>query len=192
VHPPPIASDPFPGLKLYHPKPIVNNNLRLNQRPPFSLQGQKGLRLCPEGSRKTFLGGGVFPRHARRISRTPSSLTYLIFPSSLAHPFTSNAALSGAPEGHPSRVPGSPRSVAEGRNRHYRSAPRSPRSEAEGGTPPISGGCKSSAGFVCSALLFRNPLNSHKGYSTAVGPFLIVRREIHQFNAILRGKRIES
>jgi hypothetical protein len=37
-------------------------------------------------------------------------------------------------------VPGSPRSVAEGRTRHYRSAPRSPRSEAEGGTIEIRRG----------------------------------------------------
>jgi hypothetical protein len=47
------------------------------------------------------------------------------------------AAQCGAersPEGHPSPVPGSPRSVAEGRIRHDRSAPHSPRSEAEGGT----------------------------------------------------------
>jgi hypothetical protein len=39
-----------------------------------------------------------------------------------------------SPEGHPSPVPGSPRSVAEGRIRHDRLAPHSPRSEAEGGT----------------------------------------------------------
>ena len=50
----------------------------------------------------------------------------------------SNAALSGVPKGHPSPVPGSPRSVAEGRTRHYRSAPHSPRSEAEGGTMLLS------------------------------------------------------
>src|SRR3972149_6061866 len=59
-----------------------------------------------------------------------------------------NAALSGAPKGHPSPVPGSPRSVAEGRTRHHRSAPHSPRSEAEGGTIELSGGCKPSAGVV--------------------------------------------
>jgi hypothetical protein len=59
-----------------------------------------------------------------------------------------NAALSGAPKGHPSPVPGSPRSVAEGRSRHHRSAPHSPRSEAEGGTQ------KSAAVFTRSAGLF--------------------------------------
>ena len=66
--------------------------------------------------------------------------------------FSPNAALSGALEGHPSPVPGSPRSVAEGRDRHYRSAPRSPRSEAEGGTTKVSGGCRPSAGVICYAI----------------------------------------
>jgi hypothetical protein len=48
--------------------------------------------------------------------------------------FCSECGAERSPEGHPSPVPGSPRSVAEGRIRHDRLAPHSPRSEAEGGT----------------------------------------------------------
>jgi len=90
---------------------------------------------------------GIIPTFLVAITGAPAILGIIgkIYPdndeSQVRCPCSKNAALSGAPKGHPSHVPCSPRSVAEGWTRHTPLSATFPPERSGGGNKLFYGFC---------------------------------------------------